>query len=172
MTLTNPNLMSEQQREREGWMTVSTFQQLVDECLGVVKVLCVQGTSCTGKTWAASDWVSEQTNSAYNAAYIDCKGIAFGTPVEVKFDGVIRDTKEGEYPSIALDGIDIVVVDEPNMNRSLVPKLYSHTEHRNSVFTHRLLILLIQDIKELQRFSIPLDEIRCYTVAGMPVSIR
>lgn len=108
-------------------MTVAVLDKLVLECLGVVPVLCIVGKARSGKTWAAEDWFAIRKDDNDLAGYLDCQGSGFGGPGSLKVGGVLRALRSDDYPKFALDGVDIVVVDEGQFRPGLVNKLIENT---------------------------------------------
>ncbi len=162
-------LTNEEMRASKGWLTVSTVEQLVAECIGSVPVLCIVGRCRTGKTWATVDWIEGRNNDLEHAAYVDCKGIGFGGEGVVRFDGVERDVRKDHYPKFALDGIDIIVVDEPACNPALVKSLISQAAPDAGTTAHRLVVLLLQDVQHIEQFELREKQFRCYSTAGLPI---
>ncbi|MDO8729528.1 MAG: hypothetical protein Q7K26_06665 [bacterium] len=135
-------------------------------------VLCIVGRCRTGKTWAVVDWVNARNNELENAAYMDCKGIGFGGDGVLHFNAVERDLSADHYPKLALDGIDIVVVDEPGCNPVLVEKLVDRAAPDHGKSAHRLIVLLIQNTDEIERFNLREKQFRSYSTAGLPLATR
>lgn len=161
--------MNDEVRAGKKLLTVSTVEQLVQECLGAVHVLAIVGRCRSGKTWATKDWVANRTDVLEHVAYVDCKGIGFKGAGVVTFDGVERDLREGLYPKFALDGIDVVVVDEPCCNPVFVKALLSKTAPEAGASGHRLAILLVQDMRCLNELGLRPNQARCYSTAGLPI---
>lgn len=163
--------MSDEQRAAKGLLTTTTLARLVGECLGTAPVLAIVGNSRTGKTWATKDWVASRDNALEHVAYVDCKDMGFGLTGTVAFDGVESDLREKHYPRFALDGIDVVVVDEPGVNRELVRELLVRTAPKAGAAAHRLIVLLIQDTRVLNQVGIGARNARCYSTAGLPIML-
>ncbi|MYM92506.1 hypothetical protein [Duganella vulcania] len=161
--------MNDEVRARQGLMTVSLVEQLVTESLGAVPVLAIVGRCRSGKTWATTDWVKGRKDATEHVAYVDCKGIGFGTPGLLAFHGVERDLTAGHYPKFALDGVDIVVVDEPGCNPDFVQSLLSITSPQAGAAGHRLVILLLQSTHFLSELGLSPKMVRCYSTAGLPL---
>lgn len=161
--------MSDELRAAKGLLTVSTVEQLVAECLDTVQVLTIVGNCRTGKTWATKDWVASRNNALEHVAYVDCTGIGFGRTGVVAFNGVERDLREKHYPRFALDGIDVVVVDEPHINPVFVRTLLSRTAPEVGAAAHRLVVLLVQQTRLLAELGLDAKHARCYSTAGLPI---
>lgn len=161
--------MSEELRTAKSLLAASTVDQLVAECLGTVQVLAIVGRCRTGKTWATKDWVASRSNALEHVAYVDCQGIGFGSTGVIAFDGVERDFREKTYPKFTLDGIDVVVVDEPHCNAEFVKALLSRTAPGVGAAAHRLVVLLVQDTRFLDELGLGAKHARCYSTAGLPI---
>lgn len=68
------------------------------------------------------------------------------------FDGKVKGALPGHYPMFDLKGADVVIVDEPLQNRDLVARLFAHIDPAKGPFTHRLLLLPVQQ-KRVLSFS-------------------
>lgn len=158
---------SEDIRTEKGLLTVETFNKLVEECLGVVPVLCIVGQTRTGKTWAATDWMQEQIDLTKTIAYVDCTGVGFGNTADVQQGNVRMNSEAGHYPAL-LDGANIVIIDEPLPNMGLVRNVLTRTSITPGASPHQLLILLIQAAPNLIQLGItePKD-IKCHTVTRL-----
>lgn len=163
--------MSDEIRMARNLLTVATVDQLVAECLGVVQVLAIIGKCRSGKTWATKDWVAGRSNALEHVAYVDCQGIAFGRAGVVAFGGVESDLREKHYPRFALDGIDVVIVDEPQVNREFVRTLVSQTSPVAGSAAHRLIVLLSQDVYLFRELGLDPKHVRCYSTAGLPIQV-
>lgn len=155
-------------RIEKGYLTVATVERLVAESLGAISVLAIVGRCRSGKTWAAKDWVAASDSNKNRAAYVDCKGIGFGSTGVVEFDGVSRDLPAGHYPEFSLQGVDIVVVDEPSCNKAFVQGLIRRTGPV-AAGAHRLTVLLIQHERHLVEFGLNQEIAKCYSTAGIPI---
>ena len=155
-------------RASKGLLTTSVVHQLVTECIGNIPVLCIVGRCRTGKTWAITDWIASHTNSLEHIAYVDCQKIAFGNDAALKFADSEQAVRKGHYPKLALDGVDIVVVDEPRVNRAFVKTLISLTAPTAGTAAHRLVVLLLQAVHHVDEFEMNPKQYRCYTIAGLP----
>jgi hypothetical protein len=161
--------MSDEIRAAKGLLTVSTVDHLVAECLGSVQALVIVGVCRSGKTWATMDWVASRSNQLEHVAYVDCRGIVFRGAGVVSFNGTERDLRENHYPRFALDGIDVVIVDEPQVNRGFVRSLLSHTSPVAGTAAHRLVVLLAQHMSWLEELGVDAKHVRCYSTAGLPM---
>lgn len=164
--------MNDAVRAQQNLLTVGTVDQLVTECIGVVQVMAIVGRCRSGKTWAARDWLNARQDKLQHGAYVDCKGIGFGRDGVVAFDGVERDLREGHYPRFALDGVDVVVVDEPRCDPELVKQLLTQTAPQAGTAGHQLVVLLLQDTLFIDELGLRPAQVRCYSVAGLPIPIR
>lgn len=161
--------MSDELRAAKSLLSVSTVDQLVAECLGTMQVLAIVGRCRTGKTWATKEWAASRKNALEHVAYVDCQGIGVGGPGIIAFDGVERDLREKTYPKFALDGIDVVVVDEPHCNPEFVKALLSRTVPGAGAAAHRLVMLLVQHTRFLDELALDVKYTRCYSTAGLPI---
>lgn len=161
--------MSDELRTAKSLLTVSTVDQLVAECLGTVQVLGIVGRCRTGKTWATKDWVASRNNALEHAAYVDCKGIGFGSTGVIAFNDVEHDFREKTYPKFVLDGIDVLVVDEPHCNPEFVKALLSRTAPGAGAAAHRLVVLLVQDTRFIDELGLNPKRTRCYSTVGLPI---
>ncbi|TES99601.1 hypothetical protein [Burkholderia cepacia] len=141
---------------------------LVADCLGVVKVLCIVGPCGSGKTVALKQW-SETTRDAdgLRVAYVDNHTLLIRTKADVAFDGKVKGALPGHYPMFDLKGAEVVIVDEPIQNRDLVARLFAHIDPAKGPFTHRLLLLPVQQKRVLELLEIPRSAIRFYSVEGV-----
>ena len=135
----------------------------IEECLASsdVRVLCVIGGPRTGKTRAVQQWLADPANR-YSAttAYIDCKGLAFNKGNVVGRNAVSANHPQGHYPMFDLNGKHIVVIDEAQLDAELVNRIAVHTSKDRSAYTHALLVLIFQYREDLERFNLPIKEIR------------
>lgn len=153
-------------RVSEGLMSVAVVKKTVAESIGVVPVLCIVGKTRSGKTWATTDWLAGRDDDLTHAAYIDCKGIAFGHDGVLKYSNVERNLSKNHYPKLSLDGIDIVVVDEPHANAAFVRKLIERTAPEAGAAAHRLVVLLLQDIRYIEELILDKKQTRFYSTDG------
>lgn len=159
----------EEMRAAGKLLTVAVLNELVRECLGVVPVLCIVGKARSGKTWAAEDWFATRKDDKEHAAFFDCRGGIFGKPATLEFSGVKQDVSIGHYPKFALDGIDVVIVDDAPRNPGLVNELIEKTAPDAGTAAHRLIILLVQRLDELQLFDFGQKQFMTYSTAGVPI---
>jgi len=139
-------------RTERGLLTVSLIEQLVAKSLGEVHVLCVIARCRSGKTWAAKELVQERSDDLQTIAYVDCQRMVFGELGAIFFNGNKRDIRKDSYPKFDLDGIDIVVVDEPTCNIEFVKELIDKTTPELGAAAHRLTVLLLQDTYHVRQF--------------------
>lgn len=161
---------SELSRRNAGFLTEAVVSHLIAEAIGEAKVLCIVGRARSGKTWALRDWAATARKQDLEAAYIDCKGIAFDRPVDVHYSERIIQIGAGVYPMFTIAQADVVIIDEPEMNPQLVRSVYLHTSAHRSLFTHGLLVLAIHDLQTLKILPARKTDIRCYSVAGVPIA--
>ena len=159
----------EEMRSARNLLTVATLNDLVHSCIGMVSVLCVVGRARSGKTWAAEDWFATRNDDNDLAGYLDCQGSGFGGPGSLKVGSVVRALRNDEYPKFALDGVDIVVVDEGQFRPGLVNKLIANTAPDAGTAAHRLVVLLVQNLDQLARFDFGDKQFMTYSIAGMPI---
>jgi len=132
-------------------LTPAVVDRLVNECIGAVPVIGIVGRCPTGKTQAAVAWVAGRA---------------------LHFAGIEQDVRPGHYPSFALDGIDIVVVDEPALNAAFVRALTARTAPDAGTAAHRLVVLLLPDLEAASLFGFRPGQFRPYTIAGQPIDPR
>lgn len=159
----------EEMRSARNLLTVAALGKLVQECIGVVPVLCIVGKARSGKTWAAEDWFATRQDDKEPAAFLNCRGGIFGKPVTLEFGSVKRDISIGHYPKFALDGVDVVIVDDAPRNPKLVNELIEKTNPDAGTAAHRLIILLVQRLDELQLFDFGQQQFMTYSTAGIPI---
>ena len=159
----------EEMRLERNLLTVAALNDLVQGCLGVVPVLCVVGRARSGKSWAAEDWFALRQDDKEHAAFLDCRGSIFGKPATLEFGGVKDELRIGHYPKFALDGIDVVIVDDAPSNPKLVNELVEKTDPDAGTAAHRLIILLLQRLDELQLFDFGQKQFMTYSTAGIPI---
>lgn len=157
---------NDQTRASRGLLTAATVGQLVAECVGHVAVLCIVGSCRTGKSWATTDWIVSRNDDLEHAAYVDCLRIGSGDDGVLQFNGGESVIRKDHYPKLALDGADIVVVDEPCTNASFVRSLVSRTAPDAGTAAHRLIVLLLQDTRNIEQFGLKPKQYRCYTTEG------
>jgi len=141
--------------------------RLVEDCLGNVPVLCIVGRCRTGKSWAARDWIASRNDSLENVAYLDCQRIAFGDNGVLYFNFGAITVRKDQYPKLALDGIDIVVVDEAYVNAGLVRALIELTAQTTGTTAHRLVVLLLQEFRHIELFGLQPKQYRCYSTEAV-----
>jgi hypothetical protein len=159
----------EELRSARNLLTVALLNELVQECLGAVPVLAMLGRARSGKTWAAVDWLATRRDDKEHAALLDCKGGVFGKPAIFEFGGVKRDVAIGHYPKFALDGLDVVIVDDAPCNPKLVDELIEKTAPDAGTAAHRLIILFAQRPDELQLFDFGQKQFMTYSTNGLPI---
>ena len=159
----------EEIRSARKLLTVATLDELVRECLGVVPVLCLVGKARAGKTWAAEGWFATRKDDKEHAAFLDCRGGIFGKPATLEFSGAKHDVRMSHYPKFALDGIDVVIVDDAPRNPRLVNELIEKAAPDAGTAAHRLIILLVQRLDELQLFDFGQKQFMTYSTAGVPI---
>ncbi|MGK8198493.1 hypothetical protein [Burkholderia cepacia] len=149
-------------------LTQDIVADLVDDCLGTVKVLCIVGACGTGKTMSLKRW-SEAVREAggVSVAYVDNHTLLATSTVEVAFGGKVKGALPGHYPMFDLAGADVVIVDEPLQNRELVARLLVHTDVNKGPFMHRLLVLPVQQDRVPEVLKIPRSAMRMYSVEGV-----
>lgn len=138
-----------------------TLSRHIANCLGMprIRVLCVIGGPATGKTRAVKAWLDHANKNQFvSAAYIDCKGLAWGLQNCVARGEVTSQHPRGHYPMFLLNGEEVVVVDEAEMDTELVNRIAVHTSKVSGAFTHRLLVLVFQYKDALSLFDLPFDE--------------
>ncbi|PRD92275.1 hypothetical protein [Burkholderia contaminans] len=149
-------------------LTAEVVANLVADCLGTVKVLCIVGRCGTGKTMSLKRW-SEAVCEAgtVRVAYVDNHTLLAANTVGVAFNGKVKSAAPGHYPMFDLAGADVVIVDEPLQNRELVARLVAHTDVNKGPFMHRLLVLPVQEEGALDILEIPRSTLRMYSVEGV-----
>jgi hypothetical protein len=153
---------------RRTLLTPDTVTDLVADCLGTVKVLCIVGGSGTGKTMSLMLWSEAVHESGkVRVAYVDNHTLLVSSTVGVAFDGKLKGAVPGHYPMFDLEGADVVIVDEPLQNRELVARLFAHTDVDKGPFMHRLLVLPVQQECVPEILGIPRSAMRMYSVEGV-----
>lgn len=160
---------NEEMRSARNLLTVAVLDKLVHECLGVVPVLCIVGKARSGKTWAAEDWFTTRDSGSDLAGYLDCKGTGFGGPGSLRVGGVLRALRSDDYPKFALDGVDIVIVDEGQFRPVMVNKLIENTAPEAGTAAHRLVVLLVQNLEHVALFDFGKKRFMTYNTAGVPI---
>lgn len=141
----------------------SVLAELIYECIDSedVRVLCVLGETRSGKTRGIQQWLNDPSNKfGATSAYINCQGLAFNNGNAVETLGHSSTHAEGHYPMFDLNGIEVVVIDEAQMDAELVNRLIAHTSKVRSAYSHTLLILITQTQAALERFNLPANETR------------
>lgn len=161
--------MNEQIRIDRNLMTVAQFDLLVTECLGRRTLVGIVGNSNTGKSWAARDWVNHRRDDIELAAYIDCRFPGLSVSYSLSIGGGIRMLHGDCYPRQALDGVDIVVVDDPAYCLPFVQTLVTLTSPTAGAGAHRMVVLLLQDIRLLRALTLSKNQFRCFTTSGKPI---
>lgn len=152
-------------------LTTSTVGQLVKKSLGTARLLAIVGKCRSGKTWALKDWIAARHDMLEHVAYVDCRGIGLGGMGVIAFNGATFDLPENTNPKLALDGIDVVVVDEPHCNPQMVEAILSRTSPAAGASAHRLVLLLVQDTRFLAELSLDAKHMHCYSTEGMPIEL-
>jgi hypothetical protein len=143
--------------------------RLVRECLGKTALLGVVGSPRTGKSWAAHDWAIGRRDDIEPAAYVECLAPGFSVSYSLGSGGGVRLLRGDSYPRHALDGIDIVVVDEPARCLPFVQTLLALSTPVSGMAAHRLVVLLLQDIRLLRAFALRKGGFRCFDTCGAPI---
>jgi len=151
---------AEQERQRRNLLTVETVETMVDESLGRIDVLCIIGPTGSGKSWALNDWAKKNKTKV---AYIDCQKVHLGEHAVMRYGPRTSDVEDDELMIKNTDA-QVFVVDESQSKIDLVDKLFKQCNRA----VNRLLILPLQDLDQLAKFQIPIDQRRCYSVAGLP----
>jgi hypothetical protein len=144
-------------------LTPERVAMLVAGCLGVVPVLAIVGPCGSGKTVSLRHW-AQAAREADNlrVAYVDNHSMMIRDRVEVSTGQTSKDVAPGHYPMFDLEGVDVVIVDEPLQNRELVTRLLAHTHPAKGPFMHRLLVLPVQQAAVLALLEIPRSAMRVY----------
>lgn len=159
----------EEMRAAMKLLTVAVLNDLVQSCLGVVPVLCIVGRARSGKTWAAEDWFATRNDDRDLAAYLDCQGSGFRGPGSLSVAGAVRALRSDEYPKFALDGVDIIIVDEGQFRPVLVNTLIENTAPDAGTAAHRLVVLLVQNLEQVALFDFGKQQFMTYSTAGLPI---
>ncbi|ABO60281.1 hypothetical protein LA345_37280 (plasmid) [Burkholderia vietnamiensis] len=148
-------------------LSPEVVSDLIADCLGVVKVLCIVGPCCTGKTTSLKRWSEAARDiGSMRVAYIDCHTLLISSKVDVAFDGQVKGALPGHYPMFDLESADVVIVDEPLQNRDLVARVLAHIAPIKGPFMHRLLVLPVQQERVLDLLEIPRSVTRLYSIEG------
>lgn len=161
---------NEQFRIDHELMTVAQFDELVQECLGKITLLGVVGSRRTGKSWAAHDWVIGRRDDIELAAYVEYLAPGLSVSYSLGFGGGVRLLRDDSYPRYALDSVDIVVVDEPARCLPFVQTLLTLSSPVAGTAAHRLVVLLLQDVRLLRAFALREGVFRCFDTCGAPIS--
>jgi hypothetical protein len=163
--------MSDELRLARNLLTVSTVAKLVKKSLGAVHLLAIVGRCRAGKTWAMKDWIAGRNDPLEHVAYVDCRGIGLGGVGVIAFNESKRELPEKTYPKFALDGVDVVVVDEPHCNPELVKAVLSRTSPAVGASAHRLVVLLVQDTRFLFELGFDVKHTHCYDTEGLAIPL-
>lgn len=158
-------------RRARGLLTLDVLDDMITGSLGQVPLLCIVGPTRSGKTWAATEWAAARSGGLVPAAYADCRDLVEQGVGSLHWSTTVKKLWASRYPRFALDGIDIVIVDEPLRNVGFVHLTFARTGVKAGLSAHQLVVLLLQDLRHLPHLGLPVSRCRFCDTAGRPLAL-